>query len=116
MNSGFFAADDGFDLRIAGLTVLRHRISCPAVSVARGAPDVTMRHGNFRIEDAPFDRTDGGAWSGDERTMTLDDVVVLTFDPAKSTLTVPRWPPQPIASGCASTPNRASRCGAGASR
>ena len=94
MDSGFFAAGDGFDLRIAGLTVLRHRISCPAVSVARGAPDVTMRHGNFRIADAPFDRTDGGAWSGDERTVTLDGVAVLAFDPAKSTLTVSALAPQ----------------------
>ena len=94
MDSGFFAAKDGFDLRIAGLTVLRHRISCPAVSVARGAPDVTMRHGNFRIADAPFDRTDGGEWRGDERTMTLDGNALLTFDRAQSTLTVTALAPE----------------------
>ena len=88
MDSGFLAVDDGFDLRIAGLTVLRHRISCPAVSVARGAPDVTMRHGNFRIEDAPRDRADGGAWSGDARTVALDGVAVLAFDPVELALTV----------------------------
>ena len=87
VESGFFAAEDGFDLRIAGLTVLRHRHSCPAVSVARGAPEVTMRHGNFRIEDAPRDCADGGAWSGDERTVTLDSIAVLAFDPVALTLT-----------------------------
>jgi alpha-glucosidase len=87
VESGFFAAEDGFDLRIAGLTVLRHRISCPAVSVARGAPEVNMRHGNFRIEDAPTGRADGGAWRLDGRTVTLDGVAVLTFDPAALTLT-----------------------------
>ena len=94
MESGFFAAEDGFDLRIAGLTVLRHRHSCPAVSVARGAPEVTMRHGNFRIADAPFDRADGGAWSLYERTVTLDGVAILAFDPAKSTLTVTALAPR----------------------
>ena len=94
VDSGFFADGDGFDLRIAGLTVLRHRISCPAVSVARGAAKVAMRHGNFRIEDAPFDRADGGAWSLDERTVTLDGVVVLAFDPAESTLTVTALAPE----------------------
>ena len=88
MDSGFFAAGDGFDLRIAGLTVLRHRISCPAVSIARGAPAVTMRHGNFRIEDAPVDRIDGGALTLDERTVTLDGNARLAFDPASLTLTV----------------------------
>ena len=94
MDSGFFAADDGFDLRLAGLTVLRHRLSCPAVSVARGAPEVTMRHGNFRIADAPCDRADGGGWSLDQLTVTLDGVAVLAFDPANSTLTVTALAPQ----------------------
>ena len=94
MESGFFTAEDGFDLRIAGLTVLRHRHSCPAVSVARGAPEVTMRHGNFRIADAPCDRADGGAWSLDERTVTLDGVAILAFDPTTSTLTVTALAPQ----------------------
>ena len=88
MDSGFFATEDGFDLRIAGLTVLRHRDSCPAVSIAHGAAEVTMRHGNFRIEDAPSDRVEGGAWSLDERTVTFDGNVVLAFDSASLALTV----------------------------
>lgn len=94
MDSGFFAAEGGFDLRIAGVIVIRHRESCPAVSVARGAPEVTMRHGNFRIEDAPSDRVDGGSWSGDRRAVTLDGVAVLRFDSAAGTLTVAALDPQ----------------------
>ena len=88
MDSGFFAADDGFDLRLAGLTVLRHRISCPAVSVAHGSPEVSMRHGNFRIADAPTRRADACAWSPDGNAVTLSGVALLTFDPAAMTLTV----------------------------
>ncbi len=88
MESGFFAADDGFDLCIAGLTVLRHRIACPAVSVACGHPDVTMRHGNFRIADDPTDRLDSGAWSIDDNTVVFAGVAKLTFDPAAMTLKV----------------------------
>ena len=88
MQTGFFVAGDGFDLRIAGIVVLRHRLSCPAVSAARGAPDVTMLHGNFRIEDAPFDRTDGAAWAIDGDVATLPGVASLAFDPVARTLTV----------------------------
>ena len=88
MESGFFAADDGFDLRIAGLTVLRHRFACPAVSVACGHPEVTMRHGNFQIVDDPTDRLDSGAWSIDDRTVTLTGVAKLAFDPAAMTLAI----------------------------
>ena len=65
MQTGFFAAYEGFDLLVAGIVVLRHRATCPAVSVARGAPDVTMLHGNFRIGDAPTDRVTGAAWAID---------------------------------------------------
>ena len=88
MESGFFTAEDGFDLRIAGLTVLRHRLSCPAVSVARGNSDVTMRHGNFQIIDTPFDRVDGGAWSIAGSVVTLAGVAKLTFDSSVMTLMV----------------------------
>ena len=88
MDSGFFAADDGFDLRLAGLTVLRHRLSCPAVSVARGAPDVTMRHGNFRIGDEPTGQADARTWIIDGNVITLAGVAILAFDPAAMTLTV----------------------------
>ena len=49
----FVAMDGGFDLTFAGRLVLRHRPESPALSLARGAPAVTMVRGNFRIEDAP---------------------------------------------------------------
>ena len=49
----FETSDDGFDLHFAGRLVLRHRRACPALAVARGASEVTMYRGNFRIEDAP---------------------------------------------------------------
>jgi len=88
VNSGFFTAGDGFDLRIGGLTVLRHRIACPAVSVARGAPEIAMLHGNFRIEDAPLDRIDAQESSVELTTATLPGVARLTFDPAALILAV----------------------------
>ena len=88
MDSGFFTAGDGFDLRIAGLIVLSHRIACPAVSVARGAPDIAMLHGNFRIADAPSERVDARASSVDGVSATLPGVATLTFDPATAALTV----------------------------
>ncbi len=49
----FSACDDGFDLHFAGILVLRHRESCPALVMAAGNAAVTMRLGNFRIEDLP---------------------------------------------------------------
>ncbi len=49
------AVSDGFEVRIGAKIVLRHTRSCPAVAIARGAPDITMYRGNFRIDDAPFD-------------------------------------------------------------
>ena len=53
MFARFEAAEDGFDLHFAGRLVLRHRRACPALALARGASEVTMYRGNFRIEDAP---------------------------------------------------------------
>ncbi len=44
---------DGFDLHFAGRLVLRHRADSPILRLARGAPEITMLRGNFRIEDAP---------------------------------------------------------------
>ena len=88
LDSGFFAADDGFDLRIAGLLMLRHRLACPAVSVARGASEVTMRHGNFLIGDAPTGLTAARAWSLDGNAVTLVGVATLAFDPVAMTLAV----------------------------
>ena len=45
--------EDGFDLLLAGRVLLRHRPESPSVSVASGAPHVTMVRGNFRLADSP---------------------------------------------------------------
>lgn len=45
--------EDGFSIEFAGRTVLHHTAACPAVAVARGAPEVLMQRGNFRITDSP---------------------------------------------------------------
>ncbi|MFO6445884.1 alpha-glucosidase [Erythrobacter sp. NE805] len=44
---------EGIDLRLAGRSILRHRPESPAISVACGAPQVTMVRGNFRLADQP---------------------------------------------------------------
>lgn len=46
-------SEGGFDLRLAGRVVLRHRSESPAISVASGDPRVTMVRGNFRLDDTP---------------------------------------------------------------
>lgn len=51
----FLACEDGFDLHFADRLVLRHRISCPTLVMARGNAQIEMRHGNFRIDDVPTD-------------------------------------------------------------
>lgn len=43
--------EEGFDLRLAGRTILRHRPEAPAISTASGAPRVSMVRGNFRLAD-----------------------------------------------------------------
>ncbi|MBC2665209.1 alpha-glucosidase [Novosphingobium flavum] len=50
------AAGGGFDLHFAEKIVLRHRPDCPALAMSRGHARVTMKLGNFHIEDEPFDR------------------------------------------------------------
>lgn len=56
----FDIREDGFACTLAGRTVLRGSPASPAFVVARGASDVTMVRGNFRIEDAPTDRMELG--------------------------------------------------------
>ena len=58
----FSVCDDGFDLHFAGILVLRHRESCPALVMAAGNAAVTMRLGNFRIEDLPTRRVNPTGW------------------------------------------------------
>ncbi|WP_301750277.1 alpha-glucosidase [uncultured Erythrobacter sp.] len=45
--------DGGFDLRLAGCPILRHRPHSSVISVASGNPLVTMVRGNFRLSDTP---------------------------------------------------------------
>lgn len=47
------ATEGGFDLRLAGRTILRHDQNSTAISVASGNPDVVMVRGNFRLSDSP---------------------------------------------------------------
>jgi alpha-glucosidase len=42
---------DGFDITIAGQTIVSHRISAPAFFLGRGRPDIQMYRGNFDISD-----------------------------------------------------------------
>ena len=58
----FSVCDDGFDLHFAGILVLRHRESCPALVMAAGNAAVTMLLGNFRIEDLPTRRVNPTGW------------------------------------------------------
>ena len=92
VESGFYAIADGFELRLGGLTLLRHTRDCPAVSVASGRPEVTMVRGNFRIDDDPTDRHDAGTFVLDGDVATFPGVVVLGFDPVAMTLTVETAP------------------------
>ena len=65
MDWAFEAFADGFDLHFAGRIVVRHRNSCPALAIARGAPNITMYRGNFDIKDAPQDRRALPGWQRD---------------------------------------------------
>ncbi len=67
----FETSDDGFDLHFAGRQVLRHRPDCPALTLARGAADIEMYRGNFRIEDAPAGLVSPTEWQMDGSTVTL---------------------------------------------
>ena len=67
------AFEDGFSLEFAGRTVLRHSSACPAVTVARGAPDIVMHRGNFRIEDAPTGTITPRRWRHDGAGIALCD-------------------------------------------
>ncbi len=55
MELRFCEDEQGFDLRYADRLIVRHRRDAPALRIARGAPEITMLRGNFRIEDNPLD-------------------------------------------------------------
>lgn len=63
--------DGGFDLQLAGLTVLRHREDRPAFEIARGNPSIEMYRGNFRIDDAPTGRTGLTGWQREGNAVLL---------------------------------------------
>jgi len=44
---------EGFDLLLGGRAILSHRADAPAIALAKGAPQVTMVRGNFRLSDQP---------------------------------------------------------------
>jgi alpha-glucosidase len=73
VNCGFSENVDGFDLHCAGRLVLSHRADCPAVAMARGAPQVEMYRGNFRIEDAPTGRIEPLQFALSGGSVTLFD-------------------------------------------
>ncbi|MBN8502274.1 MAG: alpha-glucosidase, partial [Sphingomonadales bacterium] len=74
METGFSAAEDGFDLHFAGRLILSHRGEAPVLAMARGNPAIAMVRGNFRIEDAPVDMVALRQWAMD------DDAVILSDD------------------------------------
>ena len=90
MNIAFSAVDMGFDLHFAGHLLLRHRPDCPAVVTARGASDVTMLRGNFRIEDQPTDHLAGLEWQrlGNSVTLSAGGTPVARLDWDAGELTV----------------------------
>jgi alpha-glucosidase len=49
----FSLLDDGFACLLGEREILRGTATVPAFTIARGAPDVTMVRGNFKIADAP---------------------------------------------------------------
>lgn len=51
--TAFVPRDDGFDLLVGGLLIMRHRMDAPAVRLARGNAQIEMLRGNFRIDDHP---------------------------------------------------------------
>ena len=74
MEAQFSATDGGFDLHFAGRLVLCHRRDRPVLTLARGAAQVTMRHGNFRIEDSPTEAITPFDWT------LAEDAVGLSLD------------------------------------
>lgn len=48
---------DGFELRLGGQVLLRHRTDTPCLFTGRGQADITMNRGHFDIEDHVEERT-----------------------------------------------------------
>ena len=90
MKPGFEDANSGFSLHFAGRVLLRHSPDCPALTVARGQPDVTMLRGNFRMDDAPHGLILPRQWhrEGDSIILLDGDSPVVRLDLVDHGLTV----------------------------
>ena len=73
MSLRFSGTDDGFVLRLGSHVVLRHAFDCPSVVIARGAPQIDMLRGNFRIDDSPSGALAPAEWRPDGSDMLLLD-------------------------------------------
>lgn len=84
------AGNGGFDLLFGDCLVLRHSLSCPTVVISRGAPEVVMVRGNFRISDAPYGTITPMGWRVcDDGAELLDgDIPVVRIALAGPALTV----------------------------
>jgi sulfoquinovosidase len=86
--------EGGFDLHLAGRTILRQRPDSPAISIAAGDCTVTMVRGNFRLSDqsvaaAPLtqsNREAGGGWLLSSTDGSAQVVVTLASDASCPTL------------------------------
>ena len=90
MEAQFSATDGGFDLHFAGRLVLCHRWDRPVLTLARGAAQVTMRHGNFRIEDNPTEAITPLDWAlvEDAVELSLDGLVLARLTLAGASLNI----------------------------
>ena len=69
----FSEDEQGFELHFAGRLLLSHTRAQPALSMARGASDVTMVRGNFRIDDAPTEQLEPVDWRSEDGAVVLFD-------------------------------------------
>ncbi len=90
MIARFEPAEDGFDVHFAGRLVLCHRPGCPALTLARGAAEIAMFRGNFRIEDSPTGLVSPAEWQMEGSTVTLlsDGVPLARIATKQGALTV----------------------------
>jgi alpha-glucosidase len=83
----FSTIEEGFELHFGGRLILRHTHACPALAIARGAPQIEMVRGNFRIEDTPRARHELLDWTAAGSTVTFEGAR-LAWDGAVFTVEV----------------------------
>jgi alpha-glucosidase len=92
-------SEGGFDLLLAGRCILQHRPDCPAISIARGDPEVVMVRGNFRLSDHPVAAAPLSACeiagAGSAVLASADDTAccTVTLAPDAARLTLAAAPP-----------------------